>query len=165
MGNINVRLEGDTRRLLKKMKNISELDKKHINSASGMAAKESTLERFKQGRDPAGKLWKPSERAAAEGGRTLVNTATLRNSIHMRSDVSGFALGTNLKYAATHQFGDPGRIIRARKAKALRFQVDGRWISKKFVRIKISARPYLGLSDDDLQEIRGTVEDFMTRED
>lgn len=165
MAGISVRLDGDTRRLLKRMKDFSELDKKHINSASGMAAKESTLERFKQGRDPAGKLWKPSKRAAAEGGRTLVETATLRNSIHMRSDVSGFALGTNLKYAATHQFGDPGRTIRARKSKALRFQVDGKWISKKAVRIKIPARPYLGLSDDDLQEIKGTVEDYIARED
>ncbi len=164
MAGFSIRLEGDTRRLLKKMKDFSELDKKHINSASGQTVRESTLERFKQGRDPAGKLWKPSKRAAAEGGRTLVETATLRNSIHVQSNASGFAVGTNLKYAATHQFGDPGRVIRARKAKALRFRVNGKWISKKSVRIKIPARPYLGLSDDDLQEIKGTVENFITRE-
>ncbi|WP_312938878.1 phage virion morphogenesis protein [Oscillibacter sp.] len=165
MADFSIRLEGDTRRLLKKMKDFSELDKKKVNAVSGQVVRESTLERFKQSRDPAGKLWKTSKRAAESGGKTLVETATLRNSIHVHSDASGFAVGTNLKYAATHQFGDPGRVIRARKAKALRFQIGGKWISKKSVRIKIPARTYLGLSDDDQQEIKGTVEDFIARED
>lgn len=165
MADYSIRLEGDTRRLLKKMKHFSDLDKKKVNAASEEVARESTLERFKQGRDPAGKLWKASKRAAWSGGKTLVDTATLRNSIHGKADASGFAVGTNLKYAATHQFGDPGRTIRAKKSKFLRFQVDGTWVRKKSVRIKIPARPYLGLSDDDLQEIKGTVEDFISRED
>lgn len=166
MADFSIRLEGDTRRLLKKMRDFSELDKKKINAASGQVARESTLERFKQSRDPAGKLWKASKRAAWSGGKTLVDTATLRNSIHVKSDATGFAVGTNLKYAATQQLGDPGRIIRAKRSKYLRFQINGEWVRAKKVRIKIPARPFLGLSDDDLQEIRGTVEDFIAaRED
>lgn len=121
----SIRLEGDTTRLLKKMRELSEIDKKGINSSSGQAIRGSTLERFKQSHDPGGKLWKTSIRAASEGGKTLVNTATLRNSIRIKSDESGFAVGTNLKYAATHQFGDPGRTIRANKSKILRFKTDG----------------------------------------
>ena len=74
-------------------------------------------------------------------------------------------VGTNVKYAATHQFGEPGRTIRARRKKYLRFQVGGRWISKKKVRITIPARPFLGLSDEDMREMRATVEDFIGRED
>lgn len=110
-----------------------------------------------------GDRWETSIRAATEGGKTLVQTAQLRNSIRSKSDASGFAVGTNVKHAATHQFGDE-RTIRARRAKALRFQVGGKWVSKKQVRVSIPARPFLGLSDDDLEEIKGTVEDFVSRE-
>ena len=103
--------------------------------------------------------------SAREGGKTLIQSPQLRNSIHAKSDTSGFALGTNVKYAATHQFGEPGRTIRARKKKALRFQVGGKWVTKKQVRITIPARPFLGLSEDDMQEMKATVEEFIQKED
>ena len=99
-----------------------------------------------------------------EGGKTLIQSAQLRNSIKSKSDATGFAVGTNVKHAATHQFGEPGRTIRARRKKALHFQVGGKWVSKKQVRIRIPARPFLGLSDDDMQEIKATVEDFIGKE-
>lgn len=161
----SIRLEGDTRRLLKKVKNFSEIDKKKINATLGQVTRGSTLERFKLGKDPTGKRWQTSIRAATEGGKTLIKTAQLRNSIRTKSDVAGFALGTNVKYGATHQLGANGRTIRAKKAKALRFQVGGQWVSKKAVKINIPARPFLGLSDDDMQEIKATVEGFISRED
>lgn len=161
----SIRLEGDTRAMLRKIRGFAELDKKKINAAIGEGVRESTLERFKTSKGPDDKTWKTSIRAATEGGRTLVQTAQLRNSIRSKSDASGFAVGTNAKHAATHQFGEQGRTIRARRAKTLRFQVGGRWVSKKKVKIDIPARPYLGLSDDDMQEIKGTVEDFIARED
>jgi len=144
----SIRLEGDTRAMLRKIRGFAELDKKKINAAIGEGVRESTLERFKTSKGPDDKTWKTSIRAATEGGRTLVQTAQLRNSIR-----------------STHQFGEQGRTIRARRAKTLRFQVGGRWVSKKKVKINIPARPYLGLSDDDMQEIKGTVEDFIARED
>ena len=161
----SIRLEGDTRAMLRKIRGFAELDKKKINAAIGEGVRESTLERFKTSKGPDDKTWKTSIRAATEGGRTLVQTAQLRNSIRSKSDASGFAVGTNAKHAATHQFGEQGRTIRARRAKTLRFQVGGRWVSKKKVKLNIPARPYLGLSDDDMQEIKGTVEDFIARED
>lgn len=165
MGMYSIRLEGDTRALLKKLRSFSELDKKKINAALGQAVRESTLERFKTSKSPSGKKWTVSMRAQAEGGKTLVKTSQLRSSIKVKSDTSGFAVGTNVKYAATHQFGESGRTIRAKNHKVLRFQVGGQWISKKQVRITIPARPFLGLSDDDMEEIRATVEDFISKED
>ena len=39
--------------------------------------------------------------------------------------------------------------------------MNGHWVTKKQVRIKIPARPYLGLSEDDMQEIKATIEDFI----
>lgn len=161
----SIRLEGDTRRLLRKIRSFSEIDKKKINSTLGQVARESTLERFKQSRDPSGKKWKTSIRAAAEGGKTLIDTAQLRNSIRTKSDASGFAVGTNLKSAATHQFGEKGRTIRAKRAKNLRFKVGDQWVSKKKVKISVPARPFLGLSEEDMQEIKATVEDFIGKED
>ena len=160
----SIRLEGDTRAMLRKIRSFSETDRRGINTALSEAVRESTLERFKQGRDPEGRRWKTSIRAAAEGGKTLVRSGQLKNSIHARADTSGFAVGTDVKHAATHQFGETGRTIRARRKKALRFQVGGRWISKKQVRITIPARPFLGLSDEDMREIRDTVEDFIAKE-
>ena len=151
--------------MLRKIRSFSEIDKKSINAALAEGVRESTLERFKQSKDPDGKKWKTSIRASSENGKTLIQSSQLRNSINSVSDATGFAVGTNAKHAATHQFGEPGRTIRARKKKALRFMVDGKWVSKKQVRIRILARPFLGLSDEDMREIKATVEDFIAQED
>ena len=151
--------------MLRKIRSFSEIDKKSINAALAEGVRESTLERFKQSKDPNGKKWKTSIRASSENGKTLIQSSQLRNSIKSVSDATGFAVGTNAKHAATHQFGEPGRTIRARKKKALRFMVDGKWVSKKQVRIRIPARPFLGLSDEDMREIKATVEDFIAQED
>ena len=161
----SIRLEGDTRRLLKKIRSFSELNKKAINKNLGEVVRNSTLERFKRSRGPDGKAWQQSTRAKDKGGKTLVQTAQLRNSIRTKSEAYGFAVGTNVKHAATHQFGEKGRIIRAKRAKALRFQVGGNWFVKKKVKIKIPARPYLGLDDDDMAEIKATIEDFLAKQE
>lgn len=160
----DIRLEGDTRAMLSRIRSLSEVDRRGVNAALAQAMRESTLERFRQGKGPDGRRWRESKRAIREGGRTLVQTAQLRNSIHAYSDASGFAVGTNAKHASTHQFGEPGRIIRARRKKVLRFQYNGKWVSKKQVTVKIPARPFLGLSEEDMQELKETVEDFIGRE-
>jgi len=164
MSGSSIRLDGDTSRLLRKLKSFSDIDKKKINNVLGEAMVTSTNERFKLGKDPQGRKWKTSIRAEEEGGKTLIKSAVLKNSIHSQADASSFAVGTNVKYGATHKFGDK-RTIRARNKKTLRFKVDGQWISKKKVTVNIPARPFLGLSDDDMREIKATVEDIMGKED
>lgn len=164
----SIRLEGDVRKLMKRLKHYSDLDKKHITAAMAEAVRTSTLERYKQEKDPEGKKWKSSIRAEAEGGKTLTDTARLRNSIRAKSDVSGFTVGTNTIYASTHQLGEKGRkiTIRAKTSKGLVFKIGDQWIRKRqvTVRVKIPARPFLGLSEDDLQEIKGTLEDALGEE-
>ena len=160
----SIRLEGDARSLLRKMRNLADLDKRSINAAAAEAVRESTLERFKQSKDPSGKRWKTSIRAAETGGKTLISTGQLRNSIKSEADATGFAVGTNVIHAATHQFGVSGRTIRAKNAKLLKFRVGGRWVSKREVKVDIPARPFLGLSDDDMDEIKATIEDYLERE-
>lgn len=98
MAMYSIRLDGDTRAMLRRIRSFSEIDKQGINAALAEGARESTLERFKQSKGPDGRRWKTSIRAAQEGGKTLIQSAQLRNSIHAKSDTSGFALGTNVKY-------------------------------------------------------------------
>ena len=160
---VNIRLEGDIRGLLRKTRALAELDKKKLNAALGQGVRASTLDRFKTGKGPDGRRWPPSQRAIAEGGKTLVDSAQLRNSIQVKSDYTGFAVGTNAKHASTHQLGAKNRLIKAKRKKYLRFKVNGRWVMKKKVKVTIPARPFLGLSDDDMQEIQQTTEDFLRR--
>jgi len=71
----------------------------------GEIVRESVMRNFREQRAPDGTAWKPSWRALREGGKTLIDTATLRNSIHVRPGPDRVAVGTPVEYAAVHQFG------------------------------------------------------------
>ena len=94
----------------------------------------STLRRFERERAPDGSPWLRSARALAEGGQTLTDTGRLRGSIAHTVTDGGRAVevGSNVIYAAIHQFG--GRAGRGRKA-------------------KLPARPYLGIDERDRTNI------------
>ena len=66
----------------------------------------------------------------------------------------------NLIYAATHQFGDE-RTIRAKKGKHLKFQIGDRWISKPQVSVKIPAREFLGISQQDDMDIQEMLKELF----
>lgn len=161
-------LEGDTRRLLKKLQHLADLPKKNINAALGEAMRTSTMERFKQEKDPEGKRWVRSIRAQREGGVTLTKSSRLKTSIKSQGSAEGFAVGTNTIYARTHQLGEDGRkiTIKAKTSRGLTFKIGDKWIRKKqvTVKIKIPKRPFLGLSDEDQKEIRATIEDALREE-
>lgn len=164
MADFSLRLEGDVKRLLRRTKKISEIDKRGISLALSEAARASTLRRFKDTKGPDGKKWTASKRAEEENGTTLTDTARLKNSIKSVSGDAGFAVGTNTIYAATHQFGDERTItIRAKTSKGLRFKINGHWYRKNkvTVHVNIPARPFLGLSEEDMLEIKGTLEDAL----
>lgn len=165
MAGTSIRLDGDVSALLRRMRSYSEIDRKNLNAALAETARESTLERFRQSRGPDGKRWKTSIRASSTGGRTLIDTAQLRNSIKSYYDEKGFAVGTNAKHGSTHQFGAKGRTIRAKTTRGLRFQVGGKWVTKQQVKVDIPARPFLGLSGEDMEEIKATVEEFIGGEE
>ena len=163
----SIRLEGDIRRLMKRLRQFSELDKKRLNNVLSSVVRASTMERFKTSRTPEGKRWEPSKRAEQEAGKTLVKTGTMKNSIRRSANDSGFAVGTNNIYAATHQFGAPGRriTIRAKTSRGLIFKIGDQWIRKKQVtiRVHIPARPFLGISEEDQKEIREEFEAELRR--
>jgi len=116
----------------------------------------STQQRFEDGQGPDGEDWEPSIRAKEDGGQTLVDTARLKNSIGYEASPNLVAVGTNVEYASTHQFGAE---IRAKNAPHLRFQVGGRWARKKSV--TIPARPFIGISAQDIEDTRQTVQTWL----
>jgi len=129
----------------------------------GAALVASTRLRFKiDQRGPDGVSWSKSARAAAGGTNTLVRSGRLLRSIAARVRGDTVEVGTNVKYAAAHQFGAQTKatIIRPRRGKALKFKIGGVTIVRKSVNhpgSKIPARPFLGLSTGD----RGTVDKLV----
>ena len=95
-------------------------------------------------RGPDGTAWQPwAERTAARrhaGQSLLVQEGHLRDSIHHVVTDNEVRVGSDMIYAAIHQFG--GRAGRGHAA-------------------EIPARPYLGLSDDNRDDVRAAVEAFI----
>lgn len=154
MSSIQVELTGDTDKLLRKIYRLKNIDKKSLMGSLAETVRESTDERFKTQKGPDGKAWTPSARVRENGGKTLIASADLRRSIHSEYGEEGFAVGTNKIYAATHQFGVKGRTIRAKNGKCLVFPYKGHLVMVKQVTVNIPPRPFLGISDEDQEEIR-----------
>jgi phage virion morphogenesis protein len=124
-----------------------------LNKNIGEYMVDATKERFRTGKAPDGTTWPKSGRAKESGGQTMMATRRLYNSITYRATMEGVAVGTNVIYASTHQpeNGAAETVIKAKNAKYLKFKVAGRFVTKKEVRIP--ARPFLGINDDDVAEI------------
>ncbi len=152
----SIRVEVD-QELLDRLRQLSDADIAAAMAAVGEAIRTSTLERFDTGKGPDGRPWKTSIRAQQDGGKTLVDQRALSTSIHVESSAKGVEVGTNLKYAAVHQFG---ATIRPKGDGLLKFKIGDQWISKR--EVKIPARPYLGINEEDMQEIARTIEDAVT---
>lgn len=164
MSSIRIEVDGDLQKLVSDMAKLENADIGGAMAAIGEGLRESTVRRFETSTGPDGKRWKTSIRAKETGGKTLIQTARLRNSIHTEYDESGVAVGTNDIRAATHQFGDSGRVIRPRKKRLLRFRIKGQWVSVKKVSVDIPARPFLGISEEDDEEIRTILDGMMKGE-
>lgn len=160
---ITATLTGDFPALQKKLAALSRINRYALAKNISEGLRGSTLDRFRSGKSPEGKPWEPSIREQQGQGLTLTQTTRLKNSIKSIADATGAAVGTNTIYAATHQFGDEGRTIRAKKAKYLRFMYKGAWVKAKKVTVNIPARPYLGISDEDMEDIRDEVEYAVRR--
>lgn len=108
----------------------------------GRALKTGVQLRFREEKAPDGSAWKPSKRAIAEGGKTLQLTRRLLRSITYAATYDSVEVGTNVVYAAIHQFGgSAGRGGRS----------------------KIDARPYLGLGEPDKVELLAILNDHLRR--
>lgn len=156
--NINVSLGGDVSELQNRFRELGTLKLYAANRSISEGLRTSTIERFRAGETPEQKKWVVSYRAEKTGGKTLVDTAFMRNSIHTVISEKEIAVGTNSIKAATHQFGEESRTIKARKKKYLTFNINGEWRRVEKVTISIPARPFFGISDEDMQDIQEIME-------
>lgn len=109
----------------------------------------TTQQRFTTKKTPEGKLW----------STPLVKSGNLRKWLDIDADASTAVVGSNLEYAAIHQFGG---VIRPKNAKILAFSVGGKKVFAH--KVKIKANPYLGISESDKEEIVATVKDYFEEE-
>lgn len=100
---------------------------------------------------PDGKRWKASQRAISDGGLTLTDSGNLRQSIVAASDARSAIIGTNLIYAAIHQFGGP---VRGRQSSR----------NQNVPRARVMpARPFLGFSPTTVEAIEDVLGRHITR--
>lgn len=95
---------------------------------------------------PEGAAWPKSLRATlAGGGPTLYDSGHLWRNINYAASSREVQIGSNLIYAAIHQFGGE---IRPKNGDALVFTLaNGATVVAG--KVTIPARPYLGISDED----------------
>lgn len=136
----------------------------------GLVLLRSVAKNFKAGGRPV--RWRPSRRALATGGQTLVKTARLLRSITMTVLGKILRVGTNVKYGLIHQLG--GRIQGNFTVKqhyryitqAFGRPIEGRKVlvrqHQRNVDIHIPARPYLRIQDADFRVMNRIVADYTT---
>lgn len=77
------------------------------------------------------------------GGRVLIRKGRLMKSIKYKAYTDRVEVGTNVIYAAIHQFGGKA--------------------GRKSRRVQIPARPYLMVQDEDWPEMRDAIADYITK--
>nr|WP_317357904.1 phage virion morphogenesis protein [uncultured Tyzzerella sp.] len=159
---MSVRLDGDIRKLTKTLKSLEDTNFSKINKNIAQSLRTSTLDRFKRQESPENKKWEKRKYGNSRK-KLLKNTGTLRNSIKSKADKKVATVGTNLEYASTHQFGVKNRRIKAKNSKLLKFKIGNRWISTKEVTVNIPARPFLGISEEDKEEIKDILEYYVEK--
>lgn len=104
---------------------------------------------------PAGAAWAPTSDGR---GALFVTGSHLSDSISYAASGTAVQWGSGWIGAGVHQFG---ATIVPKNAKALRFVAGGRTVFAQSV--TIPARPYLGLSADNAEEMRDTAALFLER--
>lgn len=131
----------DISRYLQQIGN-AEFVNKSLFLAIGEALLQSTDARFDKQQAPDGTPWQPLspqyaayKRKRGYGSKILKMRGHLRDTLTMQATDASVSIGSNRIYAAMHQYGGRTRFG------------------------QISARPYLGISDEDEQAIMGTLQD------
>lgn len=162
----------------------------------GAALLKSTQDRFEAQAGPDGEPWAPfasstlkSMRKSRKPPQLLRDSGRLSNSLAYLADAAGVQVGTNVVYAAIHQFGGEVEIPARQQTAAFRIArhgaattADGRRVGSKLRfasardrakslhrknfavgahTITIPARPYLGFDDADQAEILTILADAL----
>jgi phage virion morphogenesis protein len=132
---------------------LDPIDANVMLTGIGRMIQEQTRRRItSEKRGPDGKGWK----ANRAGTSTLYRSGALARSIDMLVNGNSVIVGSGLVYAGIHQFGG---TIHAKTKKVLMFRIGNQWVSRKSV--TIPARPYLGLSSENREDIVDQVSRFI----
>ncbi|MBR0681920.1 phage virion morphogenesis protein [Roseomonas eburnea] len=137
-----------------------------ILRAVGARLVSNTQDRFDEEVDPDGAPWEPltTAWAALKKGPGILRESGMRGGLQgsITFDVAGgeLAVGSNKIYAAVHQFG---AVIRAKRSPFLVFRTPDGQVFGRAEEVTIPARPYLGLSSRDQEDILDAVEFFLMR--
>lgn len=162
---MGVRLKGDWRELHEALRRLRKGIPEEVKKAIAEGILTRTHRRFEESRAPDGTPWPPlspvtlmmevKAKERAKGRRLtprevhrithrkpLVRESRLKNSISWKVVGNRIYVGTNLEYARIHQFG--GYAGRGRK-------------------VRIPARPYLGLTEEDREEAEALLREWIRR--
>lgn len=173
---MDVRLTVDDARVLRALEKLNLYSSGHARPAMsevGRYIKTTVQLRFDRQQGPDGVRWKPSIRAKKTGGQTLRKTSRLRNSFTVVATDRDVAVGTNVVYAAAHQFGvhkiesvGAHRRISTRKAS----RKNGGRVSALNYSVRAHTRmantpirAFLGFNRDDVTEILAIFQDHIRR--
>jgi phage virion morphogenesis protein len=133
----------------------------------GEILKERAMQSFASGESPEGRTWKPSRRARLQRGKTLIDTAVLRNSIHVQPGPRSVKVGTPIQYAGTHQFGAKkgsfGTVTAHIRAHQRKSRKGTRYSVRRHTRRvalpwgDIPPRPFLGVASEDWNDIHDAI--------
>jgi len=144
-------------------------DFRPLLAVMGERMRQSIGRNFREGGRP--EKWKPSRRAKAKGGQTLIDTGRLRSSITYEAGPRELKVGTNVVYARIHQLG--GRIegvFGVRAHSRLLRQAFGRPVAPRRVTVRaysrrvdmeLPARPFLVVQPEDVRYFREEIEAYL----
>ena len=145
----------------------------------GEYLEQTTKQRFGTSTAPDGKKWQPNSQATylallgekdtkkdgtlskkginrVMSKRPLVGQGILMQDIHYQVSGNLLLVGSNMEYAATHQFG---ATIKPKNKKMLSWKIGNVSVFAK--KVVIPARPFLGISVADKTELTNIVENHI----
>lgn len=137
----------------------------------GELLRNSIRENFLAGGRP--EAWPPSRRALAQRGQTLLDTGLLYNSFTPVAQPNGVAVGTNVVYAAAHNFG-LNKVVSQQVRPHLRriVQAFGTPLAGGMAEVKVGgftrqahlrlpARPFMMIQNDDWLDFQDVLSAYL----
>lgn len=153
MRGFKIDLSGAWKQAERKLAKLAFLDLRGLHEELGEYMIAETRRRFREGIEPGGAKWPPLKGAgtkrdargrfiqgsgAKSRRKPLLKSGRLRNSITYKASTDGVAVGTNVVYAARHNFG----FRRGRKVLTPR-------------------RQFLGVNERNLREMKDIIADRL----
>ena len=110
--------------------------------------------------------WQPSIRALTSGGKTLIKTARLKNSITSRVRGEHVVIGSNVSYARAHQKGVDKTVtqrVRAHRRNPKNRRAHQVRAHTRRMRLRLVARPFLLVQQSDRAYLRKRIRQHLAK--